>query len=161
MLVLRWPAVVLAFAVTLVGLFTGYHLYEEYGVRRPLEQRVAASGLAEEVAWQKGQKEVVVRLRQVGDLKAAYSELEGAIGTRIVLQIADRPNAKLLACYRRVEPALYEAAARDNFTALAERVEREATRAGLNDWAVQVDGRRIYLALYHGDAYLYRVVPHR
>ncbi|MCR4418782.1 MAG: hypothetical protein QHH27_05230 [Clostridia bacterium] len=161
MAVIRWPVILLAFGLTLAILAGAYRLYQEYGVEHPLERRVAATGLAEDVSWQPEEKELAVRLRPVSDLREAYGRLEAAAGQGVSLRVLDRPNAKLEAVCRRVEPALYEAAALNSYVALAERVEAEATRAGLDGWSVQVDEQRIYLALREGEAFIYRIVAHR
>lgn len=158
---LRWPVVAAAFALSLVALMGGYQLYQKYQIQLPVERRIVATGLAAEVAWVEPGKEVSVRLRPVGDLCQAYGELQRAAGPGVVVRIADRATPELEALYRRVEPALYEAAALNNFTSMAKRVESVAREGGLDTWAVRIDENRIYLQFSLKGSYLYRVIPRR
>lgn len=154
----RWQPIVAAFSLTFLALIAGHQLYDQYMVRRSIEQKILATGLVKRVDWSQ-EGELLVYLNPVSDLRMAYQVLETSVARRTTMRVLDQPSVLLETVYRQIEPALYEAAALSNFTSLAEAAERAATAAGLEGYSVQVDERRIYLSLHHRGAYLYRIVP--
>lgn len=158
--------VILAFLVTF-GVLTGgriaaYHVQVERPLEAFLRQR------PDVVNWSlvrgaSSTPEVHVRLREVGDIQAAYLGLrEGlvqATGRSPVIVIEDARTQELVGAYRRMRLAVEEAVARGTFQEMARSIDSEARQARLDRWGVYVDSSHVYLQLHKGGRYLYEVIP--
>ncbi|MGI9952508.1 hypothetical protein V3F56_09125 [Moorellaceae bacterium AZ2] len=110
-----------------------------------------------------GGEQVVVELGRVENLEETYLSLERTLqqyyrpGT-FRLVITDRRSPALKELWDKGQFVVYEAAVRGTFTAMANELESQARAAGIN-LRLDMDGRRIYVALYQGSYYLYEIVP--
>lgn len=156
---LRPPVIAAVFVVTLLAFIGGFRLFQIYGVQTPVEQRIAATGLVDHVEWVERGKELKIYMKPAPDLRQAYEELEKAAGDSVSFSLSDNSSASLDLLYQTIEPTIYEAAVRGNFTFMADRVNEVVSTAGLDAYAVQVDEKRIYLSFHKGDDFLYRVIP--
>ncbi|GFN23790.1 hypothetical protein [Thermanaeromonas sp. C210] len=163
----RLPYVVVACLLSAAFFFGGQFVYERFFLDRPVWEELQAEPGVERVKVQRadGTEEVVVELGRVENLEATYRSLEGTLeryyrpGT-FQLLITDRRSPALEELWDKGQFAVYEAAVRGNFTAMARELESQARAAGM-DIKLDMDGRRIYVALYQGPYYLYEIVPCR
>jgi len=143
----------------------GQFVYEKFFLDRQVREELQALTGVEGVTVQRvdGMERVVVDLGRVENLKATYRSLEGTLeryyrpGTFRLL-LADRRSAALEELWAQGQFAVYEAAVRGNFTSMAQELESRARAAGM-EIKLDMDGRRIYVALYQGPYYLYEIVP--
>lgn len=163
---LRWPRLVLSLALSLGLLIGGAALFQRQSVERPLVGALTARPGVENVELLRRDHGTVVRVRlaRIDNLQREYEAIERAAhGVRGLgpfrIELVDRRDAVLEAAYYRFHFALQEANATGRFVQMAEQLQSAAREAGIEEPRVYVSAERIYVSLYHGDRYLYEVVP--
>lgn len=150
--------------LTLGILIGGYSLYTVYGIKKPVENRIAAlaSVSAVQIEKEKNQYYVEVKLGQVGDLQSVYTSLEEATNHRMAqgnyeLKILDHRNDRLTELYGRLQPAIQQAIARQEYVWLDTRLSQETESLGMT-YRLLVDEDNLYLQIADGSYYLYEIV---
>lgn len=162
----RLHFVLLAALLTLSLLTGGQWAYRHYSQEKPLTDTLKSDPAVQEATVNRTPDglEVKVLLGRGADLPQAYRHVQetvyklyGRQHVRLVVQ--DRRSPALESLWRESQFAVYEAAVQGNFTRMAATVEQLAHRAGIENYAVNVDDNYIYLQFSQGQAYLYQVVP--
>jgi len=162
----RLQFVILTALLSLVLLTGGHWVYRHYTQEKPLTSALIDETAAQEVEISKTATgmEIKVMLGPVGNLQQAYRQVEARImevyGQQPVkLVIQDRRSPALEGLWLESQYAIYEAAVKGNFTQMAATVDQLARKASLDHYAVNIDGKNIYLQFSQGQDYLYQVVP--
>ncbi|HWI62630.1 MAG TPA: hypothetical protein VNT75_12365 [Symbiobacteriaceae bacterium] len=160
---LRWPVIVAAAAVTLAALFGAGFVVKSQTVEEPLKTVYAQSTAVETSSVERqGDKYLIkVKFKNVPDFAPAFTELHSETETLLketpfTIQVEDHRSQKLEEAFRRVNLFVQEALATGQFSAMADRVEAEAAKAGLTA-RLDVDNNRVFVQMKDGDAYLYSV----
>lgn len=160
---LRWPVVVAAMAVTLAVLFGAGFVVKSQTVEEPLKAVYAKSPAVETAAVERqgGKYLIRVKFKDVPDFAADYTMLHAETEklleeTPFVIAVEDRRSPKLEQAFRRTNLYVQEALATGQFSAMADRVEMEAARAGLTA-RLEVDNDRVFVQMHDKDGYLYSV----
>lgn len=162
---LRIPFVILSTCLALGILFGGHWLYQEFIVLRPLVNDLQAIPGVEKIAVNKqGTKMMVnIHLKENVDLTQTYSQIENLV-TRVSsedwqFQIEDRPNQQLEKLYYQSQFCIYEALSQGNFTDMSKNIEKIMQSAEGVKWKLNMDLHYIYLEMYDGDHYIYKIIP--
>ncbi|HYF91215.1 MAG TPA: hypothetical protein VD969_03105 [Symbiobacteriaceae bacterium] len=160
---LRWPVIVATMAVTLAVLFGAGFLVKSQTVEEPLKAAYTKSPVVETSSVERqGDKYVIkVKFKDVPDFALAYGDLYEETErllkeTPFTIQVADHRSPKLEQTFRRVNLYVQEALATGQFSAMADRVEAEAAKAGLTA-RLAVDNDRVFVQMHDEGAYLYSV----
>ncbi|HUW64379.1 MAG TPA: hypothetical protein VMW83_06750 [Spirochaetia bacterium] len=162
---LRWPVVALAFAGSLLAIWGGQRLVNQYDHQVPLRQAVQADkSVVSYTVSDQGQSTVFqVRFQAGGNLEEEWQQLNSTLkplmgGHSYRIEPLDNPDPKLNEVYYNSQYALYEAQERGTFQAMADRVGQEAKAAGVKV-GLYVDDQNIYLDLSDGAGSLQRIFP--
>lgn len=160
---LRWPVILAAMAATLAVLFGAGFVVKSQTVEEPLRAAYAKSPVVETSNIERqGDKYVIkVKFKDVPDFAPAYGDLHDETekllkDTPFAIQVEDHRNPKLELTFRRVNLYVQEALATGQFSAMADKVEAEAAKAGLTA-RLEVDNDRVFVQMHDSDAYLYSV----
>ncbi|APC08216.1 hypothetical protein [Neomoorella thermoacetica] len=162
----RLHFVLLAALLSLCLLTGGQWAYQHFGQEKPLARALEAVPGVQGVQITSGTSglEVGVTLGQVADLQQTYKQLEkviqGIYGQQPVkVVIKDNPSPVLDRLWQASQYSVYEASVRGNFTTMATSIAQLASKAGVPDYAINIDERNIYLQFRQGQNYLYRIIP--
>ncbi len=155
---------VIALAVTIAICMGGYHLYMEYGVKKPLTEALLQVDGVKDVEIQDEEKDWVIRLTLANDadLKAVFREANRIAAleiddSRYSIEVADNPSPELSSLYDDLELGLYQGIANSSFIWLAQWID-DYTAPHHTEYRIQVDDENLYLMLSKGDHYLARVI---
>ncbi|HYF81270.1 MAG TPA: hypothetical protein VD973_29490 [Symbiobacteriaceae bacterium] len=159
----RWPVMVAVMAATLAVLFGAGYVVKSQTVEEPLKAVYAKSTVLDaSTVERQGEKYLItVTFKDVPDFARAYDGLHTETEQLLkespfTLQVQDQRNAKLEESFRRINLYVQEALATGQFSAMADKVDAEAAKAGVTA-RLEVDQHRVYVAMHDGDAYLYSV----
>lgn len=160
---LRWPVMIAATAVTLAVLVGAGFLVKSQTVEEPLRAVYANAAAVENstIERQGDTYQIKVKFKDVPDFAPAFIQLH-AETEKLLKQapfeivVEDQRNPKLDQAFRRVNLFVQEALATGQFSAMADRVEAEAAKAGLTA-RLEVDNHRVFVQMKDGDSYLYSV----
>lgn len=149
-----------------VGLFfAGQFAYQEFFLEKPLREKLQAEQGVQGVRMGRtgDVEQVIVELGPVENLEKTYLNVNRVLHRfyrqgAVQLIIRDQRSPALEQAWEKIQFAIYEAAVRGNFTAMAKEVEREANERGVR-LKLDMDRNYIYVALYQGFNYLYEIVP--
>lgn len=160
---IRWPVLVATMGVTLAVLFGAGFVVKSQTVEEPLKAMYAKSAVIETAAVERqGEKYVInVKFKNVPDFAPAYNELHAETKKLLkkapfTIVVVDQRSPELEQAFRRVNLYVQEALATGQFSAMADRVEAEATKAGLTA-RLDVDGDRVFVQMHDQNGYLYSV----
>lgn len=164
---LNIKVILVSFVVVLGAAFGVKALVYRESVTRPVEEQLSSSKVVESYEITRddaGHRKLDLRLAWTPDFKDEYEAIEAKVASArragdLGLEIVDKRDAVLEKAYYEMHFALYEAAATGAFTAAARRVDEVAAARGLDDAVVEIGQDRIYVALRHGDRYLYEIIP--
>lgn len=159
----RLPHVILACFLSLALAYGGQYLYRHFIWERALKQSLQRIPEVQSVVLKDGRNTVEVELGATPDLKQTYMRVEDALqpfyrGQVPRIALRGRPSDELLKVWEESQFAVYEAAVRGTFTAMAQEVKRTSNAYGV-DARLDMDGYRIYVALYKDPYFFYEVVP--
>lgn len=160
-------AVVIALVITCALLFGGYGFYNNYMVKKPLLQALNDVDGVQDVKLEKlaGDYRIIVALDQVDNLQTSYLQLDGVMADYLdrqgyELQVDDCRDRQLEDLFSHLQPYIYEALAKDNYTWLQEEIGRQIKNDSPNtDYGFFVDGDRIYLQFSGAGKSLYAIIP--
>ena len=159
---IRWPVVIVTFALCLSVFWGIHHLRQKQFIEEPLLQ--ALEGLEEvegvELRSKSGSLEIRIRAPRLEDFPDFHQRLEGIVtglyrGDYILI-LEDAPDPEIRAAYQKVHLALFEAMAQGNYVSMGDYVARVGAEHGLDTCRVAVTEGHIYLEMKNGEAYLYR-----
>ena len=155
---------VMALAITIAVCMGGYHLYMEYGVKKPLTESLLQVDGIQGIEIKDQHEDWIIRLTvdNNADLKAVFREANRIAAKKIddeeyCLEVADNPSPELLALYNDLELGLYQGIANSSFIWLAQWIN-DYTVPHHAEYRIQVDDKNLYLMLSKGDHYLARVI---
>lgn len=161
---IRWPVVLVTLAIGLGALFGAGFLLKSQTVDQPLREMLGKAPQVESyTVSREGDRQVItVRLKPSESLKTAHRELDQEISRLLKavpyeIKIEDRRSPELEQAAGRLDLYVHEALATGQFATMAERLEQEAQKVGATA-EVAIDGKRVYVAVRKGDAYLYSVI---
>lgn len=161
---LRIVVVLLAMILTVAILFSGYSVYNVYGVEKPIEAKLSVLPSVSSVSIDKDKNgyEVEVHLGTVENLQSAYIGIKDTLNRHFKdndyeLQIVDNRNDKLELFYLQIQPAVQQTAAKSEFVWLDAYLDEKCTQAGLT-YNLMIDGKNIYIQIMDGSHNLYEVV---
>jgi hypothetical protein len=151
--------------VTLIVLFGGYFAHQWFNVEKPMEKAIQSTPhvTLEELRINPGRIEIRLSTDENFSLAADYIPLQEKLrslsgGRPLNIELVDRADAVLEKTWSRMAFGVTEAVFQRRYTQIPETVEKEAEAAKVRH-EVAMDDRFIYVALYHEDHSLYRVLP--
>lgn len=160
---MRWPVVVAVMAATLAVLFGAGYVVKSRTVEEPLKAVYAKSAALETSAVERQGDAYVItmKFKDVPDFANAYNDLRTETQKLLrespfTMQVQDQRNDQLESSFRRINLYVQEALATGQFSAMADKVEAEAAKAGVTA-RLEVDQDRVYVQMHDGGAYLYSV----
>lgn len=163
---IRMVPILAIVCVTLSLLFGGWELYRNFGLVRPLEEQLMATGTVEHVeSVVNGQQRVIkVDMKQVPDLQAAYLQVETIVkdrlGSYVTIDLVDKRQDELRNTYRDLQPALYAGIAQGEFPAMIQKMNDQAKQEQIES-KISMNDQYIFVELKKADHYLYEVVPYQ
>lgn len=158
----RLHYIILACFLSLTLLGGGHLLYKKLVWEKSLEKRLQSIPPVEGVIL-KDKDRIEVELGPTLDLKQTYLQVEEALydfyrGSPPQLVIRDQRSPVLNEVWEETQFVVYEAAVRGTFTAMAQEMEKKAKMHGV-EARLAMDGKRIYVALYKDEHFLYEIIP--
>lgn len=160
----RVGTAVIALALTIAVCLGGYHLYKEYGIKRPLTASLLQVDGVKQVAIQEenDSQVILLTLKRGVDLKSVYQEANEitveTLGDKPHrIEITDNPSPELSSLYDDLELGIHQGIANSSFIWLTEWIHGKTTSQG-TEYRIQVDNRNLYLTLSKGDHYLTRII---
>ncbi len=160
----RFGIAVIALALTVVVCLGGYHLYKEYGIKKPLtESLLQVDGVQEvEIKEEKDSQVILLTLKNGADLKTVFQDanqlaLEKMSNKPYSIEVKDNPSPDLTSLYDDLELGIHQGIANSSFIWLAEWIDKK-TAAEETEYRVQVDDQNLYLTLSKDDHYLTRII---
>ncbi len=155
---------VVALAITIAICMGGYHLYMEYGVKKPLTESLLQVYGVQNVEIQDEQEDWVITLTLVNDadLKTVFREANRLASLEMedkkyCIEVADNPSPELSSLYNDLELGLYQGIANSSFIWLTQWIN-DYTAPHHTEYRIQVDDENLYLMLSKGNHYLARVI---
>ncbi len=164
---LRVWVVVTTLLVALAVLFGCHWLFEKQYREEPLitslENMPGVNKVTIINRKETKQPQIIVALEEVSDLKETYillqKEISRAFDTeRLIIDIKDNASPQLEALWYRSHFAVYEALENGTFTNMEASLRTITKQAGIKNYKVQVDDKRLYLQFHQNGYYLYRVL---
>ncbi|NLV20547.1 MAG: hypothetical protein GXY49_00930 [Syntrophomonadaceae bacterium] len=156
--------ILLALLLTLGVLLGGQKLYHANMVEKPIIKELHALSYVESAAISKtdGIYQIKVHIRQPGNLKNEYQEIDKIIAAKIKkrpyeIKIGDRRDAFLQNQLQKMELSLYEALAQNSYLDLEQRFADTAARDHFI-YRLQIDQQRLYVQISRGDKFLYEII---
>ncbi|MDH7478797.1 MAG: hypothetical protein QHH02_02175 [Syntrophomonadaceae bacterium] len=164
----RWPIIILILVLTLGLLLGASQLYQRIYVEAPLQQ--VLQGHQEIKEWNLNKnpkaKTLTIKMGPVKNLLETCTQIKkeaepflGKEGWE--LQVLDQRSPELEQFFYSIQYVVFEALAQGNFTSLAETLEQEAEKAGLDRYAIYVNNHYLFLQLQDGEANLYEILPRK
>lgn len=151
-----------ALAVASAVFFGSYWLYNQYGVEKPLADKIESINGVDNVTINNKDRElsIEVEMKHIDNLQTKYKEIQKVIDSdakddQYQLVIKDRRNQKLQDAYENVQLAVYQAIANNQYLWLKEQIKPELK--GIN-YKLFVDENCLYIQMKDGDHYLYEVI---
>jgi hypothetical protein len=151
-----------ALAVASTIFFGGYWLYHQYGIDRPLTEKIEGIAGVKKVTINNKERQlsIEVSMKYVDNLQTKYDEIQEVMDSELKdgqyqLTIKDQRNAKLQKAYENVQLAVYEAIANNQYLWLKEQMKPELK--GMT-YRIFVDEDRLYIQMKDGDHFLYKVI---
>lgn len=159
----RLHYIILACFLSLTLLGGGHLLYKKLVWEKSLEKRLQSIPQVEGVTLKRDEERIEVELGPTPDLKQTYLQVEEALrdfyrGSPPELVIRDQRSPVLVEVWEETQFAVYEAAVRGTFTAMAQEMEKKSQMYGV-EARLAMDGKRIYVALYKDAHFLYEIIP--
>jgi hypothetical protein len=162
---IRAMPAVLSLFVTLFVLFGGYFAYQWWMIEKPLVTVIRATPHVTLDELRVEPDQITIRLNADEDfsLTADYIPLRDRLapfagGRTVSIELADRPDAVLEAAWNRMVFGVAEAMVHRRYTQIPETVEAASRKEKIRH-EVAMDDRFVYVALYHRDHSLYRILP--
>lgn len=159
----RLHYVILACFISLTLLGGGHFLYQKLLWEKALEKKLQSIPYVEDVSLKKGKNKIEIKLGPTPDLKQTYLQVEEVLGDSYhgslpEIIIRDERSPLLVEVWEKTQFTVYEAAARGTFTVMAEEIEKKSQDRKV-EAQLAMDGKRIYIALYKDNHFLYEIVP--
>jgi len=158
-----------ALVITCAFLFSGLGFYNNYIVKKPLVQALNNIDGVQEVKLDKTEEDyrIIVASKQVENLQSFYMQLDEAAAEYLdrgeyKLQLIDCRDQHLNDLYSQLQPSIYEALAKDNYTWLQAEIGKQIKGSSPDTgYQFYIDENRIYLQMIQGDKSLYAVIPRK
>lgn len=158
----RFVIALISLLVVSAIFFGSYWLYNQYGVEKPLNDRIEIIPGVEKVTINNQEHELTVdvQLKHIDNLQGKYEEINKVLDSEVKneeyqLNIKDRRNEKLQDAYDNVQLMVYEAIANNRYMWLKEQMQTELN--GIK-YKLSVDENRLYIQMQDGDHFLYEVI---
>ncbi|MGI6548836.1 MAG: hypothetical protein ACOX4Q_02195 [Syntrophomonadales bacterium] len=156
---------VIALAVTVAICLGGYHLYKEYGIKKPLTEALLQIDGVQKVSIQeeKDSQVIMLTLKNDADLKAVFQNANEIAVQKMSdkpysIEIDDNPSPDLSSLYDDLELGIHQGIANSSFIWLSEWID-DKTASKETEYRIQVDNRNVYLTLRSKDNhYLTRII---
>lgn len=162
---LRMHIVLLSAVLGFLLLWGGRLSYWRLGYEKPLTKVLEQRQDIVRYALQQQRNQLVVEVlpRRLYDLPRFYNSLQRDIQKTVGekpfrLMLQDRRDAVLQELWPAARLAMGEAVQRGNYVEMADLIQRQAAARGARA-VLFIDDQRLYLQMYHQDAYLYDIVP--
>lgn len=163
---LRMWIIIIVFAAALLLLFGGKFFFVHQYLQEPLIDRLENIQEVNDVSIQKEKirqqeyQKITLSLKKVPNLKKTYLEIFKEIEkvydpSQVNIVLRDNPSPLLEEAWYKVHFTIYEALAKKNYTDL--NATLQVMLADIN-YKIWVDNERIYVQLFHGKHYIYRVL---
>ncbi|MBP2649689.1 MAG: hypothetical protein H6Q74_514 [Firmicutes bacterium] len=163
----RWTVIVVALFITVAVLVGGQLLWNNYGVKKPLDKSLQIIPGIEAVTWAETGKNtdslvITVTLGKVSDLQQTYKQIvetsKQVLGRRpFTINLKDHRSPELEALYYDSHYYVQEAIVTGKFTSMAEAIKARAADSEVEE-KVYVDDKYVYIGLSKGQSALYAVV---
>lgn len=165
----RLVPVIFIIIITLSVLFGSFVAYRHFKLVGPLQSKLESIAGVKVAQIDTGNpSQIVVQLGPVNklqnqDLQTTYdtitNKISGIFGSTTKLQIQDNRNAELSSTYENLYPILAQGIHNGNYIQMIPAYEQKANQAGIHAH-VTMDLQNIYVQLWKGSYYLYKVIPY-
>jgi len=156
--------VLLALLVTLGLLVGGQKIYHARMIEKPVVTKLLALNYIDEAVLinTKGMNTIKVHIKQPGNLKQEYNEIDQVMAGKFAkwnyeIDISDQREPFLQNQFDKLELALYEAIAQNQYLELEQRFTEAAGKENFN-YQLQIDQQRLYVQIRQGDKFLYEII---
>lgn len=161
---LKWPIVLLTFAVCLLVLFAGYWLWQHSAINGPLREQLAKIPGVSSVTMQNSRDGMKIEL--VASQNVDFVQTAAAVRSLVSKNVSgkteivwkDDRSPNLAAARESINFVLREAQVRHEYVAMAERTSQTLQARGVA-YQLGVDEYCIYLKLQDGDKVWLEVLP--
>lgn len=127
---IRILLVIISLILSLILLWAGFNLYNKYFIKVPVVKKLEKMHEIEKVEISQGKPyQITVKLKQVDNLLEVYEQMQTVLDDKpgkdkYILHIEDKPDKKLTEIFYRLQPAIYEAIEKSNYTWLEDYLEK-------------------------------------
>jgi hypothetical protein len=161
---LKIGLVLLALLIILGVLVGGQKLYNTNLIEKPVSKELSALKYVESVEITNADHlyQIQVHVRQAGDLKSEYNEINKVVadnikGRQYEIKIIDKRDEFLQKELQKLELSVFEAIAQNNYLALEQRFDDTANRDHFK-YQLQIDEKKLYVQISQGNNYLYEII---
>lgn len=155
---------ILALILSLGALLAAFYLYKEWGIKEPIVNEIKTIESVHDVNIEdKGQKyEIEVHLNKASDIQKPYQAIVEKVEASLPpedyhLVIKDQRNASLQTMFNKLQPAIYEALANNQYIWLDEEIARQLQKTNMKH-RIFIDQEHLYLQIIDGNSYLYEII---
>ncbi|MDD2619098.1 MAG: hypothetical protein PHC92_00290 [Syntrophomonadaceae bacterium] len=155
---------IIALILSLGVFLAAFYFYEEWGIKKPLDNQIKTVELVQKVNInEQGKKyEIKVYLNKSSDIQKSYIEIVKAIESKLgareyQLVIKDQRNTSLQKLFSQLQPAVYESLANNKYIWLNEEIARQAEKRNMKH-NIFIDGEHLFIQIYDGNHFLYEII---
>ena len=156
--------VLLALLIVLGALAGGQKLYHTNLIEKPVLEGLRALSYVEttKVNTADNVYQIKVQIRQPGNLKNEYNEIDKIIadnirGHQYEIELVDKRDEKLQNELQSMELSIYEAIAQNKYLELEQRFAEKAESDHFN-YLLQIDKQKLYVQMSQKDRFLYVII---
>lgn len=158
----RIAVAILTLIIVFGLLWGGFTAYKKLAIEEPLTESLQKIEAVSSVSVNKEKNYTIeVKLKKVEDIQQVYESLittiEGTLKKdNYNLVIGDSEDETLKDWYKKLQPAIYESLANNEFVKLEETLAKTVN----NDvtYKLFVDEDYLYIQLFKGDSYMYKIL---
>lgn len=160
---LKWQVVIVTVALMLAVLLGGFNLYQNRILPEKIAKDIKSSQYVKSADVSIGNSGYIanIKLSKIDNLMTAYTSIEKIINkypVKIEMRIIDNPNDKLNNIYYEDQFAIYQAIQNGDYIEMSKIVDKNSNDKGVKT-NIYIDESNIYLSIYDGQNYLYKIIP--
>ncbi|MDI3309993.1 MAG: hypothetical protein QJR05_00960 [Thermoanaerobacterium sp.] len=160
---LKWQVVIVTVTLVLGVLLGGFNLYQNRILPEKISNDIKSSNNVQSADVSIGNSGYTanIKLKKVDNLMTAYKDIEKIVEkypVKVDIKIVDNPNDKLNNLFYEDQFAIYQAIQNGDYIDMSKIIDKNGIEKGAKT-NVYIDGSNIYLSIYDGQNYLYKIIP--
>ncbi len=156
---------IIALALTVAICLGGFHIYKEYGVKKPLTESILEIDGVQKAVIEDGRdgRVINVTLKDTANLKGSFQKVNEVAREKLgdkqpyVIKIVDNPSPELRSLYDDLELGIHQGIADSSFIWLKDWIGQVTADKG-TEYQLQVDSDNLYFTISKHGHYLMRII---